>query len=391
MKIKNILKYVFVCIIAFGIIGLVGEPVLSASAQSSAQLKQKLRQTNNKRNYLQQQKKKADLRLRREQNKLSSNQQKLEVAHEKLQKNTIRYNNLVTNLSSMEVQLNHALAEFQKLDAAMKQRIRQVFMHQRTGMFDSILNARDVNSLLDTFYFEKIVIMEDYRRIQALKAKAQHIAALKSQVERQKRMIESSIRDINNQRTAIQNSIAANKSMIERLKKDKAYYEKTEKELANQSANIQNMIAKLSKNNAGSSSQVKITSTGFIRPISGPITSQFGYRIHPIFKSRIFHSGIDIGGPNGGAIRASNDGKVIYSGWYGGYGKVVILDHGVVNGQPITTLYAHMSSIGVSNGQMVKKGQTLGREGSTGYSTGPHCHFEVRVNGKPVNPLNYVR
>lgn len=391
MKIKNILKYIFVCIIAFGIIGLVGEPVLSAPAQSSAQLKQKLRQTNNKRNYLQQQKKKADLRLRREQNKLSSNQQKLEVAHEKLQKNTIRYNNLVTNLSSMEVQLNHALAEFQKLDAAMKQRIRQVFMHQRTGMFDSILNARDVNSLLDTFYFEKIVIMEDYRRIQALKAKAQHIAALKSQVERQKRMIESSIRDINNQRTAIQNSIAANKSMIERLKKDKAYYEKTEKELANQSANIQNMIAKLSKSNAGSSSQVKISSTGFIRPISGPITSPFGHRIHPIFKSRIFHSGIDIGGPNGGAIRASNDGKVIYSGWYGGYGKVVILDHGVVNGQPITTLYAHMSSIGVSNGQMVKKGQTLGREGSTGYSTGPHCHFEVRVNGKPVNPLNYVR
>ena len=179
--------------------------------------------------------------------------------------------------------------------------------------------------------------------------------------------------------------------MIERLKKDKAYYEKTEKELANQSANIQNMIAKLSKNNAGSSSQVKITSTGFIRPISGPITSPFGYRIHPIFKSRIFHSGIDIGGPNGGAIKASNDGKVIYSGWYGGYGKVVILDHGVVNGQPITTLYAHMSSIAVSNGVMVKKGQTLGREGSTGYSTGPHCHFEVRVNGKPVNPLNYVR
>ena len=391
MKIKNILKYIFVCIVAFGIIGLIGEPVLSAPAQSSAQLKQKLRQTNNKRNYLQQQKKNADLRLRREQNKLSSNQQKLEVAHEKLQKNTIRYNNLVTNLSSMEVQLNYALAEFQKLDAAMKQRIRQVFMHQRTGMFDSILNARDVNSLLDTFYFEKIVIMEDYRRIQALKAKAQHIAALKSQVERQKRMIESSIRDINNQRTAIQNSIAANKSMIERLKKDKAYYEKTEKELANQSANIQNMIAKLSKSNAGSSSQVKISSTGFIRPISGPITSQFGHRIHPIFKSRIFHSGIDIGGPNGGAIRASNDGKVIYSGWYGGYGKVVILDHGVVNGQPITTLYAHMSSIAVSNGVMVKKGQTLGREGSTGYSTGPHCHFEVRVNGKPVNPLNYVR
>lgn len=391
MKIIKIIKYIFLCIILLGSIGTTFEPTYAAPQQSSAQLKQKLKQTNNKRNYLQQQKRKADLRLRREQNKLSTNQQRLEVAHTRLQQNTIRYNNLVTNLASMEIQLNHALAEFQKLDAEMKGRIRQVFMHQRTGMFESILYARDVNALLDTFYFEKIVIMEDYKRIQALKAKASHIAALKAQVESQKRMIETSIRDINNQRAAIQNSIAANKSMIERLKKDKAYYEKTEKELANQSANLQNMIAKLAKNNAGSSTQVVVSSTGFIRPISGPITSPFGYRIHPIFKSRIYHSGIDIGGPNGGAIKASNDGKVIYSGWYGGYGKVVILDHGVINGQPITTLYAHMSTISVSNGQMVKKGQTVGREGSTGYSTGPHCHFEVRVNGKPVNPMNYIR
>ena len=91
-----------------------------------------------------------------------------------------------------------------------------------------------------------------------------------------------------------------------------------------------------------------------------------------------------------GAIRASNSGKVIYSGWYGGYGKVVILEHGIINGKPTTTLYAHMSSIAVSNGQKISKGQVLGYEGTTGYSTGPHCHFEVRINGKPVNPLSYI-
>ena len=151
---------------------------------------------------------------------------------------------------------------------------------------------------------------------------------------------------------------------------------------------IQNMIAKMTS--GSSTSKVVISSTGFIRPISGPITSPFGYRVHPIFKSRIFHSGIDIGGPNGGAIRASNDGKVIYSGWYGGYGKVVIIDHGRINGQAVTTLYAHMSNYTVSPGQNVLKGQVIGYEGSTGYSTGPHCHFEVRVNGKPQNPLNYI-
>ena len=102
------------------------------------------------------------------------------------------------------------------------------------------------------------------------------------------------------------------------------------------------------------------------------------------------HSGIDIGGPNLGDIKASNSGKVIYSGWYGGYGKVVIIEHGIINGKPVTTLYAHMSSIAVSNGTKVSKGQVIGYEGTTGYSTGPHCHFEVRVNGQPNNPLNYI-
>lgn len=91
-----------------------------------------------------------------------------------------------------------------------------------------------------------------------------------------------------------------------------------------------------------------------------------------------------------GSIRASNSGKVIYAGWYGGYGKVVILDHGTVNGHPITTLYAHMSTIKARQGQFVQKGEVVGYEGTTGYSTGPHCHFEVRVNGKPNNPLNYI-
>lgn len=387
MRIADVLKKIFITIIVCGVVVLGSTSVFGAT---STELKRQLTQTNNKKNYIREKKLQTDLKLRREQNRLSTNQQKLEKAHAQLQTNTIRYNNLVSNLSSLERQLQYAIMDFQKQDEEMKQRIRQVYKHQRTGMFESILYARDVNTLLDTLYFQKIVITEDYRRFQALRAKAARISTLKAQVEQQKREIETSIRTINNQRATIQNSIATNKTMIEKLKKDKNYYEKTERELARQSASIQNMIAGMTKQNQQSGNQVKITSTGFIKPISGPITSPYGYRMHPIFKKRIYHSGIDIGGPNGGAIVASNDGKVIYTGWYGGYGKVVILDHGVVNGQPITTLYAHMSSISASNGQFVKKGQRIGREGSTGYSTGPHCHFEVRVNGKPVNPMNYI-
>ncbi len=384
---KSIFKYVLISWMLTGL--AVSWTAPSFAAPSRASLDQKLKQTNNKRYYFREKKRQADVKLRNERNKLSNNQQKLERAQHELAATTQKYNSLQSNLTSMERQLNSAISDFRNLDAQMKERIRQVYKHQRNGMFELILSTTDVNTLMDVFYFEKIIIRDDYKRMQALKAKANEIAALKAQVERQKRMIEASIRDINSQRSAIQGSIAENKNMIERLKKDKNYYERSERELARQSASIQSMIANLT--GGQSTSKVVVSSTGFIRPISGPITSPFGYRVHPIFKSRIFHSGIDIGGPNGGAIKASNDGKVIYSGWYGGYGKVVILDHGVVNGQPITTLYAHMSSINVSNGQMVKKGQAVGREGSTGYSTGPHCHFEVRVNGKPVNPLNYVR
>ena len=388
MKINNFLKNIFICWIMLGTLGFGGvlSPVVAAPT-----LRQKLKQTNNKRYYIQQKKHQTDLKLKNERNKLSNNQQKLEQAHQELETTTARYNSLMSNLTSMESQLNSAIVEFRSIDAAMKSRIRQVYKHQRTGMFVLIMSARDVNSLMDTFYFEKIVIKDDYKRMQAVKAKANEIARLKAQVESQRRMVEASIRDIKNQRATIQSSIAENKNMIERLQKDKSYYERTERELARQSASIQSMIEQMTRRASHSNSTpVHVSSTGFIYPIHGPITSPFGYRTHPIFKSRIFHSGIDIAGPNGGAIHASNDGRVIYAGWYGGYGKVVILDHGVINGKPITTLYGHMSAINVSSGQNVKKGQTVGHEGSTGYSTGPHCHFEVRVNGKPTNPLSYI-
>jgi murein DD-endopeptidase MepM/ murein hydrolase activator NlpD len=122
-------------------------------------------------------------------------------------------------------------------------------------------------------------------------------------------------------------------------------------------------------------------------PLRAAITSPFGFRRHPIFGGRKFHTGIDLAGPNHSPIKAADSGTVIYSGGYGGYGRVVIVSHG----KGMATLYAHMSKIAVSTGTNVSKGEVVGYEGSTGFSTGPHLHFEVRVDGKPNNPLNFVR
>ncbi len=133
-------------------------------------------------------------------------------------------------------------------------------------------------------------------------------------------------------------------------------------------------------------SGIPVSDSTFAVPIKGPITSPFGERIHPIKGSKSFHSGIDIGASLGTPIRASRDGTVKFAGSSGWYGLTVILDHG--NG--FTTTYAHCLSFDVSQGQKVRKGQTIARVGSTGVSTGPHLHFEIRMNGKAANPIQYL-
>ncbi len=131
---------------------------------------------------------------------------------------------------------------------------------------------------------------------------------------------------------------------------------------------------------AGSSSSATPSSAGLIWPVSGVLTSTFGMRWGRM------HEGIDIGAPEGTPIYAATGGTVIYAGWEGGYGNLTVIDHG--NG--LSTAYGHQSQIAVSNGQVVARGQAIGYVGNTGHSFGPHLHFEVRVNGTPVDPLQYL-
>ena len=124
----------------------------------------------------------------------------------------------------------------------------------------------------------------------------------------------------------------------------------------------------------------------FIMPTHGTITSDFGYRTHPIFKTQKFHSGTDIGVDYNTPIKASNYGLVVYSGWYGGFGNTVILSHD----DGVYTLYGHNSEVKVQEGEMVKQGQVIALAGSTGYSTGPHCHFSMWINNALVDPMEHV-
>lgn len=122
-------------------------------------------------------------------------------------------------------------------------------------------------------------------------------------------------------------------------------------------------------------------------PAAGPLLSGFGYRTHPILGTNRFHSGIDIGASYGTAVKAAAGGEVIQAGYFGGYGYSVMLYHG----GGYATWYAHLSSIDVSMGQLVERGSVIGKVGSTGLSTGPHLHFEIRINGVPQEPMGYLK
>jgi len=171
--------------------------------------------------------------------------------------------------------------------------------------------------------------------------------------------------------------------MIGRLRTDRRALEAAETQLAKDSQNI----ALLIQQRVGNQHGITLRGTGqMVLPCAAPITSGFGWRMHPILGYERFHSGIDFGADYGTLIAAADSGTVIFAGWYGGYGTAVIIDHG--NG--ITTLYGHTSELYVTEGQTVQRGQAIATVGSTGLSTGPHLHFEVRQAGEPVDPTAYL-
>ena len=134
----------------------------------------------------------------------------------------------------------------------------------------------------------------------------------------------------------------------------------------------------------------RVASGRFAWPVDGHLTSRFGYRRHPIFGDVRFHAGVDIGADYGNPVWAAEGGTVIQAGAASGYGNLVMVSHGTRDGRDIVTAYAHMSEILVTEGQQVSRGQQVGRVGNTGNSTGPHLHFEVRRDGDPSEPLDWV-
>lgn len=318
--------------------------------------------------------------------KLTTIQRKLYTTQDLLRRNKFKLSSTQNNLKLTEDKLVELKQDYSGLKIDAEDRIRQIYQGQRLRVIENLLKVPDLTNLLDVLYYQKCLVAQDKELLEKLFKQSEEIESIKEQLADQKIKIANIVGKIEGQKKIIANEHSNQSRLVEKLRTERRTYEQAERQLERDSdqliADINRLMGK------GSFSGSFLPGTGrFAYPLAGRLTSPFGRRTHPIFKVISFHSGVDLAAPHGTPIMASDSGRVIFDGWYGGYGKVVIVDHG----RDYSTLYAHLSRTSVSKGRSVKQGDIVGYEGQTGYSTGPHLHFEVRKSGKPQNPLNYLR
>ena len=227
----------------------------------------------------------------------------------------------------------------------------------------------------------------DQKVIGELKATRAELAEERTDLKEQKSELDESQAELQSQIAEVKSIVSKYKSTEEGLLEMR----KAEEQAAAEITNKLESYYEDNKEEAGGGADAPATQTGLkglIWPTNATrlITSPYGNRVSPTLGATTFHAGVDIGAPYGSSVLAALPGKIIEAGWYGGYGLCVVIAHD----EGISTLYGHLDSVHVSVGQQVKRGQVIGLCGSTGISTGPHIHYEVRVNGNPINPLPYL-
>lgn len=317
-------------------------------------------------------------------------------------------------------ELEEAEESLEEKEKTFGQRIRAMYMNGDIGYLEIVLSSSDIKDFFSKRKVVQSIAEYDKDLIKFVKEQRDIIDEKRTELKAQRSSVEASKAKIESRRAELKEASRKKSDFMGRLEQDVDSYKRSQDRLEEESKKIAAKLKKLQTpspssstgNNqsgggvssgggssgggstgGGSSGGGSTGGTpsggkfGWPVPGYGNISSYFGYRTHPIYGNSRFHNGIDIPAPAGTPIVAAESGKVIYAGPQGALGNVVTIDHG----GGIATVYAHNSSVTVSNGQTVNRGDTIARAGSTGDSTGPHCHFEVRKNGDPVNPMSWLK
>lgn len=322
--------------------------------------------------------------------KLKAIQADLDAANARLtaiQKEQADTNRKIQETAAAILEAQNRLQQRQQI---LNKRVRSIYIHGQLSYLEVILGSKSFSDFANRLELLRRVIHSDYDLILEIQNQKAQIEAKKAQLEKDKAHLDVLAAEAQKEQDAIAAKKAEQQRVLEQARANKSAAEQLERDLIDRSKQVQSLIQERlrQRETASSGSDESYTQGSGVMswPCNGVITSPYGYRVHPIFGTTIYHSGMDIGVDYGTPIHAADSGTVIYSGWISGYGNAVIIDHG----GGVQTLYGHNQSLNVSEGESVSKGSVIAYAGSTGNSTGPHCHFEVRVNGEPADPMAYL-
>ncbi|MBT6119843.1 peptidoglycan DD-metalloendopeptidase family protein [bacterium] len=271
---------------------------------------------------------------------------------------------------------------------ALEERVIQLYKTKTFGFFELILLNSELPSLFESYIFKRL-LESDADLVKNVRKQHDFLEAEKEKLENYTANVNKLTKSISKQEKALKRSKKRKTKTVGSLESEISKIEKKNEALRVASIAIASEVIK------GTLGKTQFFGKGkFIRPVKGWLSSSFGWRKHPIYKRRILHRGVDFAAPTGHKIKAAESGIVIVAGRkkkYNGYGKITIIDHGTKAKKRYSTVYAHQSRIFVKVGDYISRGDVIGWVGSTGNSTGPHLHFEIRVNGNPVNPLKYIK
>ncbi|NQT30158.1 MAG: peptidoglycan DD-metalloendopeptidase family protein [Candidatus Saganbacteria bacterium] len=307
---------------------------------------------------------------------LSKTKNSLYQTQKKIRQNESQIGTLTRELTQTE-------KELVKKEAKLEGRLREVYKSSGLNYLQLLFTSQSVSDFSNRFYFFKKIIDYDANLVQSIRTDAAKAKQKRATLKSKTQEIRGLAKVFEEKKTEVSQKAHEKNKIYQSLKQRRKEYEARVAELEKSSKDLEVLILKKMAARQGT----KVYGSGKMAwPLRGRITSRFGYRRHPLWGGRSFHTGLDVAAKYGTPIKAADAGEVIFSGWWDGYGKAIVIDHG----RKTTTVYGHMSRIYKRVGDIIAKGQTIGLVGSTGYSTGPHLHFEVRKNGKPVNPISYL-
>ncbi|GAF72461.1 unnamed protein product, partial [marine sediment metagenome] len=278
----------------------------------------------------------------------------------------------------------------------LENRLREIYKRRLTGYMEILFNSESFSDFLTRFRYIKKILSLDAEVISDIQQQMKKIEDNKMNLENREEILSLLKKEVEKEKENIDFSIKARKSIINKIDSQKEVYLKSLKELEQSSQEIKNIIERIYKQREEDSKRVTQKEVPAITlkpkkgilalPIQGKLISGYGRHKNTDFNTYTFNSGIDISAPLGQVVHAAGSGEVIYTGSIKGYGQIIIIDHG----GRITTLYAHLSKILIDIGEKVKKGQIVGQVGDSGGVSSTRLHFEVRVEGKPTDPMNWL-